>query len=134
MATQGDLAATAENWLRDNHTDKIPYGTGAGELVCNQFVVACIRAALDPSFPNYTADHFGDSPHFMKVNDAKRGDLVHFPGHIAIVTDPDHGVFWGAQGSKAGDIGVSPASYKGASYWNGDYHGKVHDYFLRWVP
>jgi len=28
---------------------------------------------------------------------------------------------------------VSKANYKGKSYWNGDYHGKVHDYFLRWI-
>jgi hypothetical protein len=128
----GDLAATAENWLLDHHTASIPYGTGEGELVCNQFVVDCIRASLDPSFPMITADSFAHDPHFMKVNDAQRGDLIHFPGHIAIVTDPDKGVFWGSQGSKDGDKGVSRANYKGKSYWNGDFQGKVHDYFLRW--
>jgi cell wall-associated NlpC family hydrolase len=130
----GDLAATAENWLKDHNVRSIPYGTGAGELVCNQFVVACIRAALDAKFPMITADDFAANAHFIKVNDAKRGDLIHFPGHIGIVTDPDHGTFWGSQGSKEGDHGVSSANYKGKSYWNGDYHGKVHDYFLRWVP
>jgi len=130
---KGDLAATAENYLKDHGVQSIPYGTGEGHLVCNQFVVACIRAALDAKFPMVGADSFVDSPHFMKVSNAMRGDLIHFPGHIGIVTDPDHGVFWGSQGSKEGDHGVSPANYKGKSYWNGDYQGKVHDYFLRWI-
>jgi hypothetical protein len=125
-----DLATTAENYLRDHHVSSIPYGNSAGHLVCNQFVLACIRASLDAKFPDVDADHFTDSPHFRRVNDALRGDLVHFPGHIAIVTDPDKGEFWGAQSTN----GVGRASYKGTSYWNGDYHGKVHDYFLRWVP
>ena len=57
----GDLAATAENWLIDHHVTSIPYGTGAGHLVCNQFVVACIRASLDPSFPMISADEFASA-------------------------------------------------------------------------
>lgn len=124
-----ELARAAENYLHDHHVDHISYGTGPGQLVCNQFVIACIRATLDPSFPqDVTADQFYENGHFAKVTEAKRGDLIHFPGHIGIVTNPDTGEFWGAQSKH----GVGRAYYKGTSYWHGDFNGKKHDYFLRW--
>lgn len=123
-----ELADTAKNYER-LHGGNIRYGTSVGQLVCNQFVIACIRETYDRSFPNITADDFVNSPHFMKVNAPAAGDLIHWSGHIGIVTDPDHGLFWGSQSS----TGVAEAHYKGASYWNGDYGGREPDYFLRWI-
>lgn len=42
--------------------------------------------------------------------------------------DPDLGTFIGSQSTH----GVSEANYK-TGYWNGQYHGKVADCFLRYA-
>ena len=97
------------------------------EMVCNQFVLAVFRR-LGYQIEDRRADEFALSPHFMKVNDPKPGDLVHWPGHIGIVLDPDHGIFIGSQTS----TGVAEANYKNG-YWNGSFGGKVPDYFLRFI-
>jgi hypothetical protein len=55
--------------------------------------------------------------------------LIHWPGHIGIVLDPDLGIFIGSQTR----TGVAEARYKGQSYWNGDFNGKTPDYFLRFM-
>jgi cell wall-associated NlpC family hydrolase len=73
------------------------------------------------------ADGFATCGYFVKVDTPQKGDLVHFTGHIGIVTNPDMGEFIGAQTS----TGVHTANYK-HGYWAGDYHGKKPDYFLRW--
>ena len=98
------------------------------EMVCNQFVVAVLRKAVDPSFRMILADEFPTSPSFMKVDAPQAGDLVHWRGHIGIVLDPDRGDFIGSQTS----TGVATANYK-HGYWNGAYHGKKPDCFLRYL-
>ena len=62
-----------------------------------------------------------------KTDTPLKGDLVHWPGHIGIVIDPDLGYFIGAQTS----TGVAEANFK-QGYWHGQYGGKKPDYFLRW--
>lgn len=99
-----------------------------GEMKCNQFVLAVLRSTVARDFPNTLADDFQHSPRFMKVNDPKAGDLVHWPGHIGIVLDPDQGIFIGSQTS----TGVAESNYK-SGYWNGSYGGKRPDYFLRFI-
>jgi len=98
------------------------------EMVCNQFVVAVLRKSVDPSFPMIRADDFPHSPHFMKVDLPQAGDLIHWPGHIGIVLDPDKGEFIGSQTS----TGVAISNFK-SGYWNGNYGGKRADHFLRWI-
>lgn len=98
------------------------------EMVCNQFVIAVLRATVDPSFPMIRADEFPHSPRFYRVESPAAGDLVHWPGHIGIVLDPDRGEFIGSQTS----TGVAVANYK-SGYWNGQYNGKRPDGFLRWA-
>jgi cell wall-associated NlpC family hydrolase len=98
------------------------------EMVCNQFVIAVLRATVDPSFPMIRADEFPHSPRFYRVESPAPGDLVHWPGHIGIVLDPDRGEFIGSQTS----TGVAVANYK-SGYWNGQYNGKRPDGFLRWA-
>jgi hypothetical protein len=122
-----ELADNALSYEK-RHNHHYTYGTGAGQFVCNQFVIAIIRESLDPSFPMILADDFDKNGHFVKVDMPQKGDLVHFPGHIGIVTDPDHGEFIGAQTKH----GVGTANFK-SGYWHGEYGGKVADYFLRWV-
>lgn len=91
---------------------EIRYGTGAGELVCNQFVIAVLRATVAPKFPMIIANDFLHSPVFRRVDSPAVGDLIHWHGHIGIVTDPDLGTFIGSQTSS----GVAEASYK-RGYW-----------------
>ena len=98
------------------------------EMVCNQFVIAVLRGTVNPSFPMIRADDFPHSPFFRRVDSPAAGDLIHWPGHIGIVLDPDHGEFIGSQSKN----GVSIANYK-TGYWNGQYHGKIHDCFLRYA-
>ena len=118
-----DIATYARNYERlAGH--QISYR----EMVCNQFVLAVLRGTVAPSIPNMVADDFANSPYFQKVDTARAGDLIHWPGHIGIVLDPDHGIFIGSQTS----TGVAEANYKNG-YWNGSYHGKKHDYFLRFI-
>lgn len=96
------------------------------EMKCNQFVIAVLRQASDPNFPNMLANDFVNSPRFMKVNEPAAGDLVHWPGHIGIVLNPDSGEFIGSQSS----TGVAVSNYK-SGWWAGQFNGKTPDYFLR---
>lgn len=97
------------------------------QMVCNQFVLAVLREAVDPEFPDMRADQFPTSEHFVKVESPLAGDLIHWPGHIGIVLDPNRSEFIGSQSR----TGVAPASYS-KGYWNGDYGGKRPDCFLRY--
>jgi hypothetical protein len=117
-----DIATYAKNYER-----MVGHEVSYKEMVCNQFVLAVIRG-VGGAIEDVTADNFTNSPHFMKVSDPKPGDLVHWPGHIGIVLDPDHGIFIGSQTS----TGVAEANYKNG-YWNGSYGGKSPDYFLRYL-
>ena len=98
------------------------------EMKCNQFVIAVLRQSVAPDFPNILANDFPHSPRFQKVDSPAAGDLVHWPGHIGIVLDPDLGEFIGSQTS----TGVDIANYK-KGYWNGAYGGKKPDTFLRFI-
>jgi hypothetical protein len=127
MASSTEMAQVAKDYEKNHGGVHISYVTGKGQLVCNQFVLAVIRSTVDPSFPNELADDFAKSGYFTKVDVPQKGDLVHWPGHIGIVTDPDMGYFWGSQTS----TGVAESNYK-HGYWDGQYGGKKPDYFLRW--
>jgi hypothetical protein len=102
---------------------EIPYS----EMVCNQFVIAVLRATVDPGFPMIKADQFPQSPRFYRVESPAAGDLVHWPGHIGIVLDPDSGEFIGSQNS----TGVAISNFK-TGWWNSS-GGKRPDGFLRWA-
>ncbi|EYF08464.1 NlpC/P60 family protein [Chondromyces apiculatus] len=119
-----DIAQTARDFER-NAGHEILYS----EMVCNQFVIAVLRKTVEPSFPMIRADDFAHSPKFMKVDLPQAGDLVHWPGHIGIVLDPDKGDFIGSQTS----TGVAVANYKNG-YWNGSFGGKRPDAFYRYIP
>jgi len=97
------------------------------DMVCNQFVLAVLRGTVAPHIKDMRADEFADSPYFQKVDQPRAGDLVHWPGHIGIVLDPDHGIFIGSQTS----TGVEEANYK-SGWWNSS-KGKKPDYFLRYT-
>lgn len=117
-----DIAKAAKEYEKEvGH--EIPYS----EMVCNQFVLAVLRKTVDKSFPDTIANDFVYSAKFTKVETPMAGDLVHWPGHIGIVLDPDQGDFIGSQTS----TGVAVSNYK-KGYWNGSYGGKKPDYFLRW--
>lgn len=98
------------------------------EMVCNQFVLAVLRGTVAPGIANMRADDFANSPYFQKVDSPRAGDLVHWPGHIGVVLDPDAGVFIGSQTS----TGVAEANYK-TGWWSGAFNGKKPDYFLRYT-
>jgi hypothetical protein len=98
------------------------------EMKCNQFVVAVLQASVDARFPQLLANDFPSSPRFQKVDQPMPGDLVHWPGHIAVVLDPDKGDFIGSQTS----TGVAISNYK-QGYWHGQYGGKKPDCFLRYI-
>lgn len=119
-----DIATVARNFERE-----VGHEILYSEMVCNQFVIAVLRKSVDPSFPMIRADEFSEHPRFMKVDQPRAGDLVHWPGHIGIVLDPDQGEFIGSQTS----TGVAVANYK-KGYWDGNYGGKKVDAFLRYIP
>lgn len=98
------------------------------QMVCNQFVLAVLRKAVDANFPDLRADDFPSSDKFTKVESPLRGDLIHWPGHIGIVLDPNRGEFIGSQTS----TGVAAASYS-KGYWNGEYGGKRPNCFLMYT-
>ena len=111
-----------------NYEVMVGHEIAYSEMVCNQFVIAVLRGTVAPNFPMITADEFPSSPYFRRVSSPAAGDLVHWPGHIAIVLDPDHGEFIGSQSKK----GVSTSTYQ-SGYWNGEFNGKRPDGFLRWA-
>lgn len=119
-----DIASVARNFERS-----VGHQISYSEMVCNQFVVAVLRKSVDPSFPMIRADEFKYHPKFMRVDQPKAGDLVHWPGHIGIVLEPDFGEFIGSQTS----TGVEVANWK-KGYWAGNYGGKKVDAFLRYIP
>jgi len=119
-----DIATYARNYER-----MVGHQISYREMVCNQFVLAVLRGTVAPGFPETLADDFTNSPRFRRVENPQAGDLIHWPGHIGIVLDPDHGIFIGSQTS----TGVEEARYKGRSYWNGSFNGKLPDYFLRFI-
>ena len=116
------IAETARNF--ETFHGQITYD----RMMCNQFVLAVLREAVDPEFPDLRADDFPASGRFAKVESPLRGDLVHWPGHIGIVLDPNRFEFIGSQSS----TGVAAASYS-KGYWNGAYGGKRPDCFLRYL-
>jgi hypothetical protein len=118
-----DIAQVARDFERSAGRE-ISYA----EMKCNQFVIAVLRSSVAADFPNTLANDFQFSPRFQKVDSPAAGDLVHWPGHIGIVLDPDLGEFIGSQTS----TGVAIANYK-KGYWNGAYGGKRPDCFLRFI-
>ena len=118
-----DIATYARNYER-----LVGHQISYSEMVCNQFVLAVLRGTVAPSISNMRADEFANSPHFQKIDTPRAGDLVHWPGHIGVVLDPDHGIFIGSQTS----TGVEEANYKNG-WWSGQFHGKTPDYFLRFI-
>lgn len=118
-----EIATVARDFERSANRE-ISYA----EMKCNQFVIAVLRASVDPSFPNILANDFPNSPRFQKVDSPAAGDLVHWSGHIGIVLDPDQGDFIGSQSS----TGVAISNYK-RGYWNGAFGGKRPDAFLRFL-
>jgi hypothetical protein len=123
MTMSREIAQYARDYERMAGRE-IPYS----EMVCNQFVLAVLRATVAPRIPNMRADEFANSPLFQKVDSPNAGDLVHWPGHIGVVLDPDHGIFIGSQSS----TGVAESNFK-SGWWSGAYAGKKPDYFLRFI-
>ena len=125
MAHGSDIADLAVAYESTHGGKHISYA----QMECNQFVVAVLKE-IDPSFPYVLANDFPGTGYFHKL-DAKeiprRGDLIHWHDHIAIVLNGDTGEFIGSQTRN----GVSTANFKNG-YWDGLYGGKKHDYFLRW--
>lgn len=98
------------------------------EMACNQFVVSVLKKAVDDNFPMILADDFPKHKDFSTVAQPQAGDLVHWPGHIGIVTNQITGEFIGSQSS----TGVAVSNYK-HGYWNGESGGRKPDAFLRYI-
>lgn len=93
----------------------IPYGTSAGHIDCSHFVAAIITRATGRRFGYIQANEYGHSPHFVKVTNPQRGDIVYWHrsphGHVAVVLDPHQHMFIGSQSTH----GV------GTARWNSTY-------------
>jgi hypothetical protein len=77
-----------------------------------------LQASVAPHFRYLRADEYLASPSFSLTTSPVAGDLVHWPGHIAVVIDPAAGTFIGSQTS----TGVDIANYKTNTYWSGRKH------------
>ena len=110
-------ASAAESWMAAH--GHVSHDT----IDCSHFVVAVLHASEAPGFRYITADQFLSSPSFYRVDNPEAGDLVHWPGHIAVVIDPMAGTFIGSQNS----TGVDKANYKTNPYWS----GRTHRTYLR---
>jgi hypothetical protein len=130
MVHGNDIAEAALHYEQKHGGHHITYGTGPGQLVCNQFVVDVLRDVC-PGFPYVLANDFYGTGYFTKIEGAhatpQRGDLVHWHDHVGIVLNGDLGEFIGSQSS----TGVAVSNFK-HGYWHGEYGGKTPDYFLRW--
>lgn len=103
-----EIADAAEAWLRG-------HGHVSHDVIdCSHFVAAVLQASVDPSFGYLRADDFMTSGAFSRIDTPERGDLVHWPGHIAVVLDPLEGTFIGSQTSS----GVATSNYKTDYYWS----------------
>lgn len=117
------IAQTAEDY------EQLHGQVAYDQLKCNQFVLAVLREAIDPEFPDMMANDFPRSAKFTPTSNPQRGDLVHWSGsphgHIGIITNVEQKRFIGSQSS----TGVDSASY-GERYW-----GKTRppDVFLRYL-
>lgn len=114
-----EIADAAEQWMRTHgHVSH-------DEIDCSHFVTAVLQASVAPGFAYLTADGFLSSGLFTRVDQPARGDLVHWPGHVAIILDPIAGTFIGSQSS----TGVDVANYKYGPYWA----RRQNRVFLRYV-
>jgi hypothetical protein len=66
------------------------------------------------------------SRHFSAIDQPERGDIVHWPGHVAIILDPVAGTFLGSQNSS----GVDVSSWKTTPYWR----SRGQRSYLRYQP
>ncbi len=113
------MASAAESWMRT-------HGHVSHDVTdCSHFVVAVLNASDAPGFRYIRADEYLTSPSFYRVDAPEAGDLVHWPGHIAVVIDPMAGTFIGSQTS----TGVDIANFKTNPYWS----GRSHRTFLRFM-
>jgi hypothetical protein len=101
------IASSAQHWM------SVHGHVSHSVIDCSHFVVAVLQASAAPGFKYITADDFMHSPYFRKVDVPEAGDIVHWPGHVAIVIDPSTGTFIGSQSS----TGVDKSSYKSNPYW-----------------
>lgn len=89
-------------------------GNGDNAIDCSHFVYQVIRKVFpDANFMYLTTDGITTSTNFSVVTEPQPGDLVWWPGHVAIVTDSVVGKFIGAQTS----TGVKEESYR-VGYWS----------------
>lgn len=103
-----EIADAAEAWLRQ-------HGNVSHDVIdCSHFVHQVLQASVGSSIGYMRADDFMSGHGFSRVDQPERGDLVHWPGHIAIVLDPVAGTFIGSQNS----TGVDISNYKTDYYWS----------------
>jgi len=102
------IASAAEHWMT------VHGHVSHSQVDCSHFVAAVLQAAGVSGFKYITANEYTHSHYFRKVDTAEAGDIVHWPGHVAIVIDPATGTFIGSQTS----TGVDKSSYKSNPYWS----------------
>lgn len=108
-ADREKMLAEAQRWLGT------PYKMGGEDkdgIDCSHFV-KIVLMQVDPWIEYMTADDLRTSSKFCHAAEPKPGDIVSWPGHCAIVINPDTGEFIGAQTTN----GVSKSSYKTNPYW-----------------
>ena len=103
------------------------FGGGSNQGIdCSHFVYEVFKAEVDPEMVYAATSGLLTSTAFADVLMPQTGDLVFWPGHVAIVVDGPGGNFIGAQTS----TGVAQASFT-KGYWAGQYGGKKPTKFRR---
>jgi len=114
-----EIATQAEAWMAQH--GHVSHDT----IDCSHFVTQVLQAVLGSGFKYMRADDFMHSRSFTTVvGNPERGDLVHWPGHIAIVLDGAKGDFIGSQTSS----GVDTSNWMTDPYWS----HRSHRTFLRY--
>ncbi len=104
------IATDARRWI-DAHP-----GTSYSEIDCSHYVWEVIKMSR-PGQPYLNSDAIAQSGLFREVDEShlSNGDIVYWPGHVAIVTDVRTGKFMGSQTS----TGPAETNYKSNPYWAG---------------
>jgi len=119
MASGKDVVSQAKLIVEGG---KYTYGQSRAEgyldddiMDCSEFVYHSYRNAGYANFPAHNSEAMLKNFKELTDSEVQAGDIVYWPGHVAIVDDPTTGKFLGAQSKKSG---LRFDNYITSPYWS----------------